>query len=896
MYLKKNFNIVLSIKFIFLYFFILESRVFGATQAATGAYAQSAIEVTEYYSDGLSTITFNAITANTNLGSDNTLLSITETAGVDTQWTIKGGNTLNLTGINIKTGDLGIHLEETGTQFKIGSSWVTGAGNTDIHVGAGTVVEVYKFNPSAADGIYSWILDGTSAGTGSLVSSGTSIFENTIGENFSLANIDIGLSETATFNQNVSATTINSQGSSVFKGDLTGTNIVVKGDTTFNNTNVSTITGNINEYSSGNTTNLIIKNSANDEAPSTANFIGDIKIDTITLGETNTAGDAKFTGSVVADVINITGGEHASEDSSSEFTGSVAGTINLISAGAGTSGINLSGTANSIISSSINGSGTVIVGSSGITTFLGSLGETTQLEKINVTENNTSKFMSTIDVATLKIEGNATLNSANNTINSFELADGAVLMIGSGFADGQTIMTTSTQNDDAISRTSKIYLPSGFADGQTLKMIDSNFGDGVAADLNAVMQDNILIDYRASGTEDIITITSSNQTSKSIADSLNINLNQSLSVVNALKSAGLAKDTAVIDLISNSVNSFENYTTLDTKNFAKQSAPQDHLTSATTTATKEVTSKLQGLISNRMASLRSGDAGVSAGDYLSANSFFLESFGSQTRQANTKKKSLEVDGYDAKTLGVAFGFDTITNGGSILGLSFSTSSSNVDGRGTGKSKNEIDSYSASIYADKTGEKAYIESSLTYGINDNNNSRNVDVSGTNRFYAGNYSSSQISLKIGAGIPVTTRNGTVVAPFASFTGTQIETEEYTETSIVTNDSLILNIAQDGISSMVGTIGLKAHNHTFLGTPMISFAFNNEFGDTKINSVNTYQGGGTSFKTSTEIKPLSTTLGLGYSLGTGRTSIKLGYELEANYDGYKSEYGNLKITSKF
>ena len=44
------------------------------------------------------------------------------------------------------------------------------------------------------------------------------------------------------------------------------------------------------------------------------------------------------------------------------------------------------------------------------------------------------------------------------------------------------------------------------------------------------------------------------------------------------------------------------------------------------------------------------------------------------------------------------------------------------------------------------------------------------------------------------------------------------------------------------------------------MISLAINNEFGDNTINSTNTYQGGGSAFKTSTKVEELSATLGLG------------------------------------
>ena len=83
---------------------------------------------------------------------------------------------------------------------------------------------------------------------------------------------------------------------------------------------------------------------------------------------------------------------------------------------------------------------------------------------------------------------------------------------------------------------------------------------------------------------------------------------------------------------------------------------------------------------------------------------------------------------------------------------------------------------------------------------------------------------------------------------------------------------------------------------GTPMISLSINNEFGDTTINSTNTYQGGGTAFNTSTDVEELSATLGLGYSFGNDMTSLNINYEANANDDDYLSHYGSVKIVSKF
>jgi len=288
---------------------------------------------------------------------------------------------------------------------------------------------------------------------------------------------------------------------------------------------------------------------------------------------------------------------------------------------------------------------------------------------------------------------------------------------------------------------------------------------------------------------------------------------------------------------------------------------------------------------------------MSAGSLMSSNSGFIQVFGSEAEQKNTKVGSGTQFGYDSSTSGLAIGLDGITDNNSIIGISLSMSETDVDGKGTGKSKNDIDSYTASIYMDKSGENGYIEGSLTFGLSENNTSRIVNTAGLNRTYTGKYDSQQVSLNFGGGVPNSVGNNGFVTPFVGLTGTLIETDGYTETSNTSSDSLRLRIAQEDVTSFLGTVGVKYHNVLDNGgTPMISLALNNEFGDDKINSVNTYQGGGTSFKTSTSVEELSATLGIGYTYSNDVVSMELAVEVNANEDDYLSQYGSFKIVSKF
>ena len=406
------------------------------------------------------------------------------------------------------------------------------------------------------------------------------------------------------------------------------------------------------------------------------------------------------------------------------------------------------------------------------------------------------------------------------------------------------------------------------------------------------------VDANGAGADDQnITITAADNSATTVASNLGTTTNMGT----ALIQAGIAVETdaTALDAFSNALNAEGGFTATEDTALAKQVAPQDDMISGSTLASKAVTGTVQGIISNRMASLRSGDAyygmGMSAGN-MTAKSGFIQAFGSEVEQKNKTVGSGTQYGYESSSAGIALGFDGTTDTGATVGLSFSMSNTDLDGKGTGRAKNDIDSYTASLYWDKTGQNGYVEGSLTYGLNENKTSRLVNTAGLSRTYTGSYDSNQLSLSLGGGAPNAVGASGYVTPFIGVTGTYIKTDAYTETSNTSGDNLRLRVAQDDINSLVGKVGVKYHNVTDKGTPMISLSLNNEFGDDTINSTNTYQGGGSSFTTSTDVEPLSATLGLGYSYGSDTASIEFAYEAEANDDKYLGHYGSIKIVGKF
>jgi uncharacterized protein with beta-barrel porin domain len=518
--------------------------------------------------------------------------------------------------------------------------------------------------------------------------------------------------------------------------------------------------------------------------------------------------------------------------------------------------------------------------------------------------NGTTEF---IEVTT----GNE-IGTDNGTSGALQIADGAEIRLDNTVIGGTSVFDAREVTGSAVGvlidgnfniRPSATFTSGtvNFIDGANANLLDSagDATDGVEL-ANMIVIDNVLTDYTMvhgaiTGADADIVATAKSAAATGIE--LGIDVNQANSLRQGF--AAVSSDATLKTLFDNKIGAVNGSALADATDLAKQIAPQTDTVQGSTSATRAMTGTVQGIVSNRMASLRSGDAyvtGMSAGDGMSANSGFIQAFQSQVEQDNVKKGSATVFGYDAETSGVAIGFDGMSDSGSTIGLSASFSSTDVDGLGTGKSVNSIDSYTVSVYADKSTDAGYLEGSLTYGINDNESSRLVNVSGLSSTFSAAYDSTQLSLKVSGGMPTEVNDGTYLTPFASVASTLIDTDTYIEKSTTASDPLRLKVAQDSVTSLVGTLGIKAHKVTDKGTPMISLAVNNEFGDTTINANNTYQGGGTAFKTSTQIEELSATLGLGYSFGNDLTSLNIGYEAEANDDEYLSHYGSVKIVSKF
>ena len=588
-----------------------------------------------------------------------------------------------------------------------------------------------------------------------------------------------------------------------------------------------------------------------------------------TLAITNTGGTVTITGAVGAtDLANIT----TAANTTTTFSGAVESTAATFT-------------------------GTVTTG--GAVTIPTITVATTGTLTLNTAKATATTGLVQVGNSTVNMNFGAAAAADSNAIATYTAASGSSLVIGKTITDGMVVFASTNQDAGTINAGAKIFVPANLTNGQTLKLFnDTDNGGDVDEAVTAVLQNNALSTYTAAEATQIVTVTSTDKSASTTASELGVNTNKASALLQARNAAAAATDTSSIDAIFNVLNARDGQSDTADTNFANQVSPQTDTITGSTIAAKAVTSGVQNVISTRLASLRSGDAystGVVTGSGMSANSGFIQAFGSQVEQKNKGNEF----GYDADTTGFAIGFDTKVPGGAVIGISYAHSEADVDGKGTGRAKNDIKTDSVSLYADYATKDGYVEGSITYGKSDNKGSRVINTGGLSNTYTSNSDSEQYSFRLSGGIPQSLGGGAFFTPFAAATISQIKADAYTESSTTANDALRLRVAQDTVDSQVGTIGVKYHQVIKDGkttfTPEVKLAVNQEFGDGNITTTNTYQGGGASFKNSTAIERTSATAGVGLNISSDNVSFNIGYEADVK-EKYLGHSAQAKITAKF
>jgi len=260
-----------------------------------------------------------------------------------------------------------------------------------------------------------------------------------------------------------------------------------------------------------------------------------------------------------------------------------------------------------------------------------------------------SALLTTSDL--INTAGKVYLEVKNNEMGAgrYAAGNGAELHVGKAFVSGDVIYLGDDANGGATDfhAGSKIYLPSNFSNGETLKMTDAGAWDATSGDaataaaaITVTLQDTALVDYTATaaiGDTDIV-ITAANKTTSAIATELKTTSNNAtaaLQLMTAMDANDTTGDTAAYTAFHNALNAQSGLSATEDTAIINQASPQTDLITGSSVAAQAVTGSIQGIMSNRMASLRSGDAyfgtGVAAGG-MSAQSGFIQVFGSTAEQ------------------------------------------------------------------------------------------------------------------------------------------------------------------------------------------------------------------------------------------------------------------------
>lgn len=312
----------------------------------------------------------------------------------------------------------------------------------------------------------------------------------------------------------------------------------------------------------------------------------------------------------------------------------------------------------------------------------------------------------------------------------------------------------------------------------------------------------------------------------------------------------------------------------------------------------QVAGSTSAINNDRLASLRSGETGMNAGQVMHGLNAWIQGFGSQGQQDERDG----VSGYDADTYGFAVGFDTQELAQDItVGLSFAYADTEVDSDAISNANTEVDSYQISLYGDyDLNETVFVSGQLGYIWSDNDTTRNPG--GLSALSAkGSYNADAFVAGLAVGRDYHTGHGTLVlTPKLSADYMHYSADSYTETGAGTAnlsvDSESLNMFEIGLgveaewdiqnangSHLMPSIGLGVR-HDLIGD---EFEATNKFAN----------AGSTAFKVK-GFDPAQTTfdagLGVKYITDTNWT-LSAGYNFEFKSD-YDSHAGMVKASYKF
>jgi outer membrane autotransporter protein len=244
------------------------------------------------------------------------------------------------------------------------------------------------------------------------------------------------------------------------------------------------------------------------------------------------------------------------------------------------------------------------------------------------------------------------------------------------------------------------------------------------------------------------------------------------------------------------------------------------------------------------------------------------------------------EGYDARSLGAAIGYDAAINDAAVVGGALRFVSSVVDGNAAVVPAPSFGShaintaYQAVLYAGYAPGPLYLNGALTYSYDRYNVRRNVSFPGINSQVVADYRGRQAAAFVTTGYHAYIGDGrTVLTPYASLQYTSLDVDPYTESGDL---GLNLAVKSQHYTFIESDLGLKLARDMRLAPgqtlrPEVHVNWLHGMGASSMSNTAAFTSGGPAF-TTVGLKPDPNT----FNVGTGLTFGHLGkWSLEGAYD---------------
>lgn len=309
-----------------------------------------------------------------------------------------------------------------------------------------------------------------------------------------------------------------------------------------------------------------------------------------------------------------------------------------------------------------------------------------------------------------------------------------------------------------------------------------------------------------------------------------------------------------------------------------------------------VSTSAMRLTAQRLAQLRTGESGVSAGTGMADKNLWVQTYGQSTKQGLRQG----VAGYDEHTAGVALGMDTdkiVRN--STVGIAVGYGLTQVQSSNATQTRSNIRSYQSSLYGSyHIDDRTFVSAVLSHAYNTVNGLRQ-DVGGVAGLEAqSHFAARQTSLRTELGRDFTAR-GLNLTPKLLMNAMRFRQDSYTETGA---GGANLHVEGDPVSSFEMGATLEASKKMGEGDgsywkPSLRLGFRHEFIGDIITSTSHFTGGGAAWR-SEGFSPARNMFSIGAGLSfysTKAWEFLFNYDMEFKEDAI-SRAGVLRVAHKW